>query len=172
MFNLKRAVVALVMVFSVAKAHAGIGMHGGLNLADVSVSSGLPTVSTTEFMLGVFYESEGTLFHFQPEFNYVKKGYGNFLVVPLLAKIKFDSPVVKPFLLAGPAIGFKVEGAATKTFDFSLDAGGGVEFDVAPTIGLLVEARYSFGLVNVNALGGSTVKTRGIYILAGVHVAL
>ncbi len=173
MMNLKRTIVALALALAIGvQAHAGVGVHGGLNLADVSTSSGLPTVSTTEWMSGAFYETDGTLFHFQPELNYVKKGVANYLEVPLLLKAKIETPVVSPYLMVGPAVGLKLEGAGAKTIDLSIAAGGGVEIAIAPTLSLLVEGRYSLGLVNVNDLSAVDVKTRGIHILAGLHFAL
>ncbi len=169
MMNFKRAAVALALVIGV-QSQAGVGLHGGVNLADVSAPG--PTVSTTEIMLGAFYESKGDLFHFQPEFNYVKKGYANYIVVPLLLKVKFETPVIKPYLLAGPAPAFKVEGAGAKAFDLSIDAGGGIELEIAPKLSILAEARYSLGIVNVNDLSVTSVKTRGIHILGGIHFSL
>ncbi len=168
MMNFKRAAVALALAVGL-NAHAGVGAHGGVNLASISTPA---SVSYTEMMVGVFYESEGDLLHFQPEFNYVKKGYANYLVVPLLLKVKLASPVVSPYIVVGPAPAFKVEGAGAKSFDLSLDAGGGIELKVAPAISILAEVRYSLGLLNVNDLSAVSVKTRGIQILGGIHFAL
>ncbi len=167
------SVVVGLMIFAVPMAKAGVGVHGGINLASLSTSPVAVKSSSTELMLGVFYESKGDMFHFQPEFNYVRKYGANYLAVPLLGKLKFDIPVVKPFLVLGPALALRVEGTGSKTFEITADGGGGVEIEIAPAIAVVADIRYSLGLTDTNDTGGiATIKSRGVHILAGLHFAL
>ena len=149
-----------------------VGLHGGFNFSknNNSLTPG-GTASTTDYLVGAFYESSGDLIHFQPEFNYVKKSIANYLSIPLLLKIAIESPAVRPFLVIGPAIGLKVDGPLANTFDLSLDIGGGVGFELIPGLSLLAEARYSLGFVNVSSTAGD-IRTRGIYLLVGAAFTL
>lgn len=149
-----------------------VGLHGGFNFSKNN-NSLVPggTVSTTDYLIGAFYESSGDILHFQPEFNYVKKSIANYISVPLLLKLAIETPAVRPFLVVGPAIGLKVDGALANTFDLSLDIGGGVGFELLPGFSLIAEGRYSLGFVNVSSSGGD-IRTRGIYLLAGAAFTL
>jgi opacity protein-like surface antigen len=112
---------------------------------------------------------------------------GTFLEIPILFKAKFLQGSVKPYAFAGPSIGFvltsktKTEGvgagydgevdtkSTTSSTDFAIAFGGGVQYLVAPKIGITGDVRYSLGLSNLNKTAGSTqtVKTRGFQILFG-----
>jgi hypothetical protein len=90
---------------------------------------------------------------------------------------------VCPFFLAGPSIKFAIAKPAEtagvltwKSIDFTIDFGGGIEFEIQPGTNLLLDARYSLGLANVvdlDTLGvAGELKTRGIHIMAGVAFAI
>ena len=94
-----------------------------------------------------------------------------------------------PYLLAGPTLGLRVacsssfsaEGTTVsadcgeggpddpfKTFDFGVSGGAGVSFDMGG-LGVVVEALYGFGILNLNDVGGDeSIKNRGFTIRAGV----
>lgn len=114
----------------------------------------------------------------------------NYFELPLLIKAKFEEPNFNPFVLGGPTFGFinsaKVEAPGThvlsrpgtstldiegdvSSLEVGLEIGGGVEFALTPTLGLLVMARYSQGLLDVysNPIIPST-KSYGISITTGL----
>ncbi|MGH7453855.1 MAG: porin family protein [bacterium] len=125
-----------------------------------------------------------------------KAGY---LEVPVLLKIALGTSTTRPYLMAGPTIGFnlssKLELSAlgisaeidakeiTKSTDFGLAFGAGVSFP-AGTSSIFVEGRYSLGLADVAEAGtlkfmgeelpfdDANVKTRGIQIMGGITFPL
>jgi opacity protein-like surface antigen len=62
----------------------------------------------------------------------------------------------------------------TSATDFAIDFGGGVQFDVAPNMGLTFDARYSLGLSDLDKSAvppgevDGTIKSRGFQIMLGV----
>ncbi len=151
------------------QANAGVGLHGGLNFADTEDLSALKVPTNTNFILGAFYETEGDIFHFQPEFNYIKKQYANYITIPILLKLKIESPVFRPFIVAGPAIALNVNGPGANGVDLSLDLGAGLEVEVLPKFSVVAEGRYSLGFLNVSSTAGRDIKSRDISVMLGVH---
>lgn len=178
------------------------GLKVGVNVANALLAPDLPAGSSksarTGFIGGAFAEgrlSEG--FSVQLEALYTQKGFEvssasgaatyrlDYLELPLTARVTLGSGAFRPYLFAGPDVGFrlsaKVEtaagstdfGDATRTTDIALDLGAGVAYRTAGGTKLLLEGRYSVGLVNVfSGLPGGTVNTRDLKILAGVAFAL
>jgi len=122
-----------------------------------------------------------------------------YLEVPVLLRVYLPVPGIKPYAEAGPTIGFNLSSSYTtdysylgqsysedtdnkdntKSVEFGLAFGAGVEFSVAPFTSLLVDARYSLGLTNTASdqsiqpgEQSITVKTNGIQISAGVMFGL
>lgn len=116
--------------------------------------------------------------YFQPELNYVQKGFTftgandtrfsikfSYLEVPLLLKLKAESESVKPFILGGLALSQRVSSTykiETKTttregdvndenfvmFSTSAIVGAGAELNISSNASFVVEARYNRGLTN------------------------
>jgi hypothetical protein len=118
------SVLALgVLISAYSFAQVGLGIKGGLNIANVSGTDVPPGSKTlTGFAAGGYLEiSLPLLFTIQPEILYSQKGFTydenvfgtnvkvtaklNYLEIPVLVKYSFPVPVVKPSLYAGPAMG-------------------------------------------------------------------
>jgi hypothetical protein len=159
----------------------GFGVHGGLNFASGSTNiPGINIQSTTEFMVGAFLEGEVVpVLFIQPEANFTRRGDGlDFLEIPVFLKAKFPVGPVQPYLMAGPEGGVRLSSNANKSFDFGLEFGGGLEFELPAGAALLVEGRYYVGLSNALDTGNPAVATvygpnaslnyRGIQVLGGI----
>lgn len=100
----------------------------------------------------------------------------------------FPIPAVRPFVEIGPEVGItvrdgvKIDGdhygsyGAWKDTNFSLNVGGGVEFQLGSRA-IMLEVKYNRGLTNMggwteNAPGypAPDVKTNGIQVLAGIQL--
>lgn len=200
-----------------AQPNIGIGAKAGINIANASYNPDLPAgftkSSRTGFMFGGVVEIglAGPLY-IQAEPLYVQKGSvveGTIGVdpftlqpvtgksttkvgvfeIPILLKAKFPAGPLKPYVFAGPSIGFLL--AATETeeaqgqstdvdikdqlssTDIGLLFGAGAEFKVAPLVALTLDARYSLGLTDLSKtvpgeVAHRSIKTTGIQILVGV----
>jgi len=121
-----------------------------------------------------------------------KAGY---LEAPALLKIALGTSRIRPYLMAGPTIGFNLSSnlefsaagisaeldakEITKSTDFGLALGAGVSFP-AGTSSIFVEGCYTLGLSDIAkegtlefmgedlVSGDAEVKTRGLQIMAGV----
>jgi opacity protein-like surface antigen len=120
-----------------------------------------------------------------------KLGY---LEIPLFLKARFGSDYLKFFAFAGPSVGFRLSatedvdfaGQTTQSTDlkdqfrsasFGAAVGGGIEYQIAPGVAFVVDARYSRDLSNVsNAPSGTTlnpsVKYYGVQVGGGLMFAL
>lgn len=113
-----------------------------------------------------------------------------YIEVPILLKYAFGAGPLRPSLFAGPSIAFKtsceiefeglgsfdceddVDVGAVKSTDFGAVAGLGLEYDMGG-MSLLADARYGFGLTNIDDTGSdSDVKNRGWTFLAGFSIPL
>jgi hypothetical protein len=144
------AVFVLVMNFSPAAAQLKFGVKGGANINSVRLNKTLfDTDNTTGFFIGPMMElmapAVGVGFDFAILYskqNVEVKNSGeelknNYLNVPLNLKWKFGLPVVKPFLTAGPYVGFRLGGDKiwnviddqwkAKSYSAGLNFGAGVE---------------------------------------------
>ncbi len=112
--------------------------------------------------------------------------------VLLVARLTDESSSARPIVYAGPAVSFEaqckvegsVEGASvsadcnnisqfggedieTKSTDFGIIFGGGVEFNAGSAV-IIVEGRYNVGLVDVDETTTDDVKNRAFSFMAGV----
>lgn len=129
------------------------------------------------------FEPDGFLFRERMTAS-IRLGY---VEMPVLLTVKLGSGGARPYLMAGPSVGYltkaraEAEGESEDVkeslvdWDFGVGAGAGLEFGRGRTRGF-VEARYTWGLTNLNAEQGasddSKVKNRGAQVLAGVTFAL
>ena len=190
--------VALVLALFPSRAAAqeplAIGVKGGLNIASAAVSTqgfnvspdSRPGVVVGAFMGADFHESFGM----QVEGLYVQKGatlnqFGldidlrlDYIEIPILARANIRANEdTRLHFLAGPAFAFTVD----KSFDIA-DLGFGFDtvemrsWDAGIAVGgavsfrrLMVDARYTFGLVNVNDTAEEflEVKNRAFALTVG-----
>ena len=115
----------------------------------------------------------------------------SYLEVPILAKIYLGNNIVRPYLFAGPSIGFLLRNTekihtyccyipfgvgasyskdtvanitdSTSKFDFSLIAGVGISTTLDSGLELFLDAGYAFGLMNINNYNADKGKDYYIY---------
>ena len=110
----------------------------------------------------------------------------NYLEIPLMFRYTLDlSEALLPYAMAGPSIGLltnaklKVKDGGeqdekdnTNFFDFGVGFGGGVKHPRGNKT-FFAEIRYVLGLANINKEADeSTVKNRGLQIVAGVTIPI
>lgn len=193
--------LALCMVLP-ARAQVNLGVLGGMNLANVSMDpleEGMDLSSRTAFGFGGVLDfdlNESVALHLEP--MYLQKGTkadmggvdieikGAYFEVPVMLKYAFGTSETKPYIMAGPTIGYnlsaKMEVSAAgyseeedikddiKSIDFGLGFGSGVNLPMG-NYSIFVEARYVLGLTNINDDPDdpdTDVKTKGIQIFVGI----
>jgi opacity protein-like surface antigen len=211
-------VTVLAMFLSIpALAQNRIGFIGGVNLANVDFKSDDPDADEVDFsnLLGIgaggileLALSENVALRFEPK--YLQKGAKDeessqgvnveskiklaYVEVPALLKYTIGTSSTRPYLLAGPSLGFVLSAKATleasgggvnideeddikdvvKSTDFGLNFGGGVSFPAGNNV-IFLEGLYNLGLSNVNDDPDdpdTEVKNKGIHIMAGVTMPL
>jgi len=202
-------VLLALCVFSPASAQVNLGVLGGLNLARIEVDpkpEGLEISNLTAFGFGGVLDyslNESIALRLEP--MYLQKGYKSvaemynlivegeekhtYIEFPVMLKYAFGTSEIKPFIIAGPTIGYLLsakmksnwDGQSTeidfkdsrKTFDFGLCFGAGVSVPMSNN-SIFLEARYALGLTNIfdnpdeSGDPDSELKTRGIHIFAGI----
>lgn len=181
-----------------AVAQVGLGLHAGVNVASISRNPDALSVSPLAAKAGFVFSGIldvrlTDLLYFQPGLSYTQKGYTqtfsditvtfalDYLEIPVLLKTKFGKDELKPYLFAGPNIGFNLsaQGSApnvaasdikefVEPLDVALEFGGGIEVVVAPKVNLLFDVRYALGLSDIDKSSNASINTRGIKLLAGV----
>jgi len=177
-----------------ANAQHYAGVVGGLNLAKLAPTEETDGISNKLFpgagaVVG-FQLADNTFLHLQP--MYLQKGAKiegsnaqqgdieatlttSYLEVPILLKHELGSGTTRPYLLAGPTVGIKLDSTAditatnmedeeidldeiTESYDVGLALGGGVSIPVQRN-SLFFEGRYVLGLTDV--LKDGTVEVDG-----------
>ncbi|MGA2362806.1 MAG: porin family protein [Candidatus Aminicenantales bacterium] len=162
-----------------AAANVQFGLKGGGNMAKITGADAQDINTTLKnkvgFVAGVFVAfNMGSVFTLQVEALYTMKGVdmevtnvdptvsnklsANYLEIPLLLKFRIPTPLVSPFVFAGPAVGFKlseklnVDGqdvplgqAIFKNNDYGAIFGGGLNIGSH----FQIDVRYSMGLQKV-----------------------
>ena len=204
---LSAVVIALVIgiVPVCAQPSLSLGFQGGINLANAKITPDLSTKTRTGFMGGAVLKiAFSDMFSVQPEVMYVQKGakysdvmnipgYGDvafdatfmfdYIEVPVLLKATFGSTGFRPFLYAGPNIGFKMSSELkleamgqsetqdlkdeTESIDFAVDFGAGAELKFAEMTTVFATVRYSLGLTDIIKDPDVTGKSNGIQIMVG-----
>jgi hypothetical protein len=175
--------IALLASASVAGAQdLEFGIKGGASLADLadpddafgdaesSTRNGFVAGAFLAFPLGdsvslqaeALFAQKGAKFEFENLDTTLKLDY---VEVPLLLKYRFGGEGIRPYVFAGPYVGFRTKAEVevdaggdgtstdeledeTKSTDFGAVAGGGLEFP-AGSGAFLLEARYARGLTNI-----------------------
>ena len=177
--------VALLVAFATpAAAQSGtvFGAKVGINFSNLSFDpddDDEDTVdSRTGFLGGIFMVVPvNARFAFQPELLYSQQGAKesegdgkiglDYINIPLLANINLASGNTPVSLLVGPQIGFRVQ-AKLKDDDFEEDIKDDIEgtdwglvTGVSATVkNFVLDARYTWGLSNINALEDDTQKVK------------
>lgn len=204
--KLRTVLLAFVMVFSAITVYSqpnlALGLEGGLNLANVSITPSQTSNSRTGLIVGgVLDIGISRTIGVTTGLRYVMKGFQvtnqgvtftdklNYLEVPALLKVKFPLTEVKPYLVGGPVLGIRVSAteeqsngqqtadvdasSAFESIDFGLLFGGGLDFNVATKTDLFIQAGYGFGLSNIwKQTTTVTVKNYGIQFTGGVKFRL
>jgi hypothetical protein len=188
--------IALFLFCSPSFALLKMGLKGGVNLADVTVSgSDVSYKIKPGFVGGLTAEipvsASGGL-AVRGELLYVQKGAeftllnesgklstDELVIAPFLV-LRLVSPQITPFLEIGPEFGFNTLAKQQygssgyynissywKKQNMSLNIGGGIEIPLGQNE-LSLDARYNLGLVDMSVGSGEVkTKTNGIQVLLG-----
>jgi hypothetical protein len=185
--NMRKLTVALVIgAFACllvmpgpASGNVQFGIKGGGNMAKITGADAQDINTTLKnkvgFVAGVFLAfNMGSVFTLQLEALYTMKGvnstytdidttysdkiYANYIEIPLLLKFRIPTPLVSPFVFAGPAVGFKLSEKVTengtevpldqalfKNNDYGAIFGGGLNIGSH----FQIDVRYSMGLQKI-----------------------
>ncbi len=206
-----------------SNAQVQIGVQGGINLTNVKMEltqQGFETAMRTSAIVGgilTYNFSPVLALQFEPA--YVQKGAkvnftteesgaiidieasvsANYFDFPILLKASLPYGPIKPYLLAGGSVAFRLGDAKMKLEkaslggldvsplipaelkeqtidlkkqDYILSLGAGVTFPLT-LFELFLEGRYDLGLANISNEGGGTeFKTTGFQIKAGLLFSL
>lgn len=196
--------LAVVLVASQALAATGttvFGVKGGLSFTNVRGDSVVNTDSRTVGCFGGFVEIPiNDMVSFQPELLYAMKGAKEsceeegyeeesvlkltYVEIPMLFKINVPmAGAVRPFLVVGPEVAFKVsakfedtvngktekgDAEEVKGTDLGMIIGGGIGFPMMDRMAML-EARYDLGLTTIDdSPAKDDVKNNAISIMLGI----
>ncbi len=180
----KLAAVVAIAVFAgllalprPAAAGVQFGLKAGVNMAKPTGADAQDPLATLKnkvgFQGGIFLAFDlGRVVGLQCEVLYTMKGatyvalddsytdklYADYIEVPLLLKIRIPTPIVQPFVFAGPSVGFKLHEKLEsngeqvplgenllKNNDYGAIFGAGVNFGR----NFMIDVRYSLGLQKV-----------------------
>ncbi|MEO8513119.1 MAG: porin family protein [Ignavibacteria bacterium] len=198
------AVILTVSTISVySQSKLSLGLEAGLNIANTVETPSSPFGSKMGFIIGGMLDAPiSPNFSIAPGVRFITKGSSysgadgvasfnaSVLELDALVKVKFPLTEIKPYLFAGPNLGFIMSvnysqtptgGTSSnqdisqnyETIDFGLMFGGGLDFKVAPTMDLFGQFGYSLGLSNIQKNNpAATTKTTGIQITTGIRFKL
>lgn len=173
------ALVAMLAAPAPADAGVQFGIKGGGNMAKLT-GADLQDINGTlknkvGFCAGIFLAfNMGSVFTLQLEGLYTMKGveqsyidtgttytdklYANYVEIPLLFKFRIPTPLVSPFVFAGPAVSFKLSEKVTengqsvpltqtlfKNNDYGAIFGGGLNIGSH----FQMDVRYSMGMSKI-----------------------
>jgi hypothetical protein len=184
-FSFSLALAAILITGTASAQHVNIGIKAGLNVSNINNDNGATYDSKAGLNLGLIGHIHlSKQWALQPELVYSGQGAKfttagveskinlDYINVPLLLQYMFDNGFR---IQAGPQVGFLVS-AKNKTNSNSLDIksnlkgtdvglGMGIGY-VKPSTGFGVDARYNFGLSNINE--NSEVKSLNRVFQIGV----
>ncbi|MBN2031224.1 PorT family protein [bacterium] len=215
--RINRLLIALCMVLLISVGvyaqNSKIGVIGGVNIANVSIDADSVTTSSitglgiggvldlalsenVSICLEPMYLQKGTKQDMQEEITTINVQMKvNYIEIPILLKILLGSGNAKPYIMAGPTIGFVMSANMEVSFlgmtaegdikdlmeslDYGVSFGGGIGFAMGNNT-FFVEARYTMGLADVfkggefqgDIIPDEEVKTKGIQIMGGFCVPL
>ena len=201
-----------------------IGFRLGANVANEtwnSPSNAPSQTSLTSIMLGIqtdywiadmlafevqlLYDQKGTNTIYNGDFSNVQfNGTGevraSYLEIPILLKFRLPTPLLKPYVFAGPSIGVLLSSSNTSSgitssgqpvssnksdalnsTDISALVGVGLELHITDNLNAFVDVGQAFGLQDVNKnvsvdpitnANVQTVKSKDLRVLAGIVLPL
>jgi Outer membrane protein beta-barrel domain len=167
----------------------GLGVRGGVSLANVVTNAAVETTNRTGIDLGVLIDIPfgHSVFGLEPSLYFVQKGYEttnyarnlNYLDLRLLFKARVLRGGFTPVFYLGPYLGFLLSAETVtstgssdqkylfKSIDFGLVSGLGFEFKFTPSVALGFSGYYSFAFVNQEEDASTTQsKNRTIHVLS------
>lgn len=187
-----------------ARAQMNLGVLGGLNLANMNVDPPMEGIELSNRIVfvfgGVLDYSLSKYFALRLEPIYLQKGVkfetdeapggvdyvfkGAYLEIPVMITYGLVIHKIKPYLLAGPTVGFCLSSKkdiswdsqhldidikeGTESIDLGLGFGAGLNVPIGSNL-IFLEARYVFGLTNVNKEPTDpVVKNKGIQLFTGL----
>ncbi|PKL77686.1 MAG: hypothetical protein CVV25_13950 [Ignavibacteriae bacterium HGW-Ignavibacteriae-4] len=208
---MKKSVVVLLVVFLLfgykAYSEVDFGVIAGVNSSSLRIepAEDFDVEGRTTFGAGLFMNLQANDFlSLQITPMYLQKG-GNakvdydfldyteyradYLEIPVLIRLNFDGGMIKPYLLAGPSLGFQLNSTYldgdgkevditndTKNLDLSLVLGAGLEIEF-DNLSLFGQLTYNHGLSNLDNSDGildftDEIYTRSIGFYVGLSVPL
>lgn len=193
--------VTTVSVYSQSKL--SLGFEAGINIANANQTPSTSFGSKTGFIIGGMLDASiSPQFSIAPGIRFITKGNSysgadgvasnslSVIEIDALLKVKFPLTEIKPYIFAGPNLGFILSATYSQTptggtsssqdvssnvetIDFGLMFGGGLDFKVAPTMDIFGQFGYSLGLSNIQKNNpASTTKTTGIQLTTGLRFKL
>ncbi len=169
------AIAGLAAIPQTAAASVQFGIKVGGNMAKPTGADADDPLATLKsrvgFTGGIFLAINfGSVLTIQPEIVYTMKGasyvalddsytdklYADYIEIPLLLKLRIPLPIIQPFVIAGPSVGFKLSeklerdgvpftDAIFKNNDYGAIFGAGVNLGR----NFMIDVRYSMGLQKV-----------------------
>ena len=193
MFSFSRAglLAALVLCPVALPAQVELGVKGGASFGNISNKGVLPgdLKTRTGFAAGVSLGLGGAPVGVGAEALYAQRGLSSegtgdakldYLDVPVYLKVQLPSLGVAPFGYIGPQVSFEVKctslnidcvDTGRSTTDYAGVIGAGVKFGGGSVVGFTAEARYIYGLKDLEldtVTSDESFKTRSFLILAGL----
>ena len=195
------ALTILSFVTNVYSQSTGMGIEGGINLANISTTPVFNTNSKTGFTIGGFADiGVSKVVSIKPGARFIMKGFTfqnqfgtnytesySYIEVPLMIKAKIPLNQVKPYLEVGPTLSVQLSANGETTIngqvqtqdfsafynaiDFGLYFGSGVEFRVAPDMDLFTGFGYSIGFTNISK-GTTKINNNGFQMNTGIKFGL
>jgi opacity protein-like surface antigen len=208
---MKKLILTLTVVFLLfgykAYCEVDFGVIAGVNSSSLKIepAEDFDVEGRTTFGAGLFMNLQANDFlSLQVTPMYLQKG-GNakvdfdfldyteyradYLEIPILIRLNFDAGMIKPYLLAGPSLGFQLNSTYlnsdgeevdisndTKNLDLSLVLGAGLEIEL-DNLSLFGQLTYNHGLSNLDNSDGildftDEIYTRSIGFYVGLSVPL
>ncbi len=195
--------VAFLLISYKSQSEVDFGVIGGVNSSSIKLepAEDFEVEGRTTFGFGLFTNIHANdILSLQVTPMYMQKG-GNakadfdfldyteysadYLEVPILIRLNFDAGMIKPYVMAGPSLGFQLNSTYldgdgeevditndTKNFELSLVFGAGLEIEL-DNISLFGQLSYNHGLTNLDNSDGILDFTDEIYTRSiGVNVGL
>jgi hypothetical protein len=195
------AIMTAVTANVFSQTSVGLGLEGGINIANMNMTPDFNTGTRTGLMVGGFVDiGVSRVISIRPGLKYIMKGFSvtqnnvtltdklSYFEIPVLLKASIPLDRIKPYFLAGPTLGIRVSaseeltdgtqvqtsdlGQFVETIDFGLYFGSGMEFRVASNTDIFAGFGYSLGLSNISKQTTSVFKNYGIQINGGVKFIL
>lgn len=201
------AIIGFVFLASSYKtlAEVDLGVIGGVFSTSLQIepSKNFQVESTTGFGAGLFmniqandilslqitpmYLQKGGNAKFDANFLNYTEFRADYLEVPILLRLNFDAGTIKPYVAAGPSIGFQLSQTyldpnqnevdltdQTKNMDISIMAAAGIEIELEG-LSLFGQLTYNHGLSNIDDSNGildftDEIYTRGFGLFVGCSI--